>query len=167
MAPHLLQRVGPDDVVQSVCRTFVRRAREGAFHLADTSSLWRLLCAITLTKVRQHVRFHYRQGRDVRRELVRHDNPQEPSDGMEAWQADSDPTPAEAVAFADQMEQLLRDLGEEERCLVQLRLEGYTQEEIAAKIGCSERTVRRLLSRVRSQWKKLLDESLSEGTEGR
>src|SRR5688572_16762629 len=49
----LRRRVGADDVVQSACRTFLRRAQVGEFHLADSESLWRLLCAITLTKVKE------------------------------------------------------------------------------------------------------------------
>src|SRR5438128_353918 len=43
----LRRRVGPEDVVQSACRTFLRRARVGEFQLDDSDGLWRLLCAIT------------------------------------------------------------------------------------------------------------------------
>src|SRR5262249_56106846 len=35
------RRVGPEDVVQSVCRTFLRRARAGEFQLGDTPAPWR------------------------------------------------------------------------------------------------------------------------------
>ena len=66
------------------------------------------------------------------------------------------------VAFADQMEKLLSMLSDEERSLVQLKLDGHKQEEIAEQLGCSERTVRRLLSRVRAHWKKMLEDSLDE-----
>jgi len=58
LGARLQRREGPDDVVQSVCRTFWRRAQKGMFELADSDSLWRLLCAITVTKVRQKARFH-------------------------------------------------------------------------------------------------------------
>jgi len=51
------RRVDPEDVVQSACRTFLRRARGGEFTLADSEGLWRLLCAITLTKVHEQTRF--------------------------------------------------------------------------------------------------------------
>jgi len=56
---------GPEDLVQSACRTFLRRAQIGQFRLADSEELWRLLCAITLTKVREQTRFHMRQKRGL------------------------------------------------------------------------------------------------------
>src|SRR5438045_1207816 len=58
LADALRRRVSPEDVAQSACRTFLRRARVGQFQLSDSESLWRLLCAITLTKVREQTRFH-------------------------------------------------------------------------------------------------------------
>src|SRR4051812_47370036 len=68
LAEGVRRRVGPEDVVQSVCRTFLRRAQIGEFQLPDSESLWRLLCAITLTKVREQTRFHLRQKRGLDRE---------------------------------------------------------------------------------------------------
>ena len=59
------RRLGPEDVVQSVCRTFFRRASLGEFDLPDAISLWRLLCAMTVTKIRMKRRFHTQQQRDV------------------------------------------------------------------------------------------------------
>ena len=164
MAPRLQQRVGPDDVVQSVCRTFVRRTRKGELRLSGSESLWRLLCAITLTKVRQHARFHYRQKRSVRRELAQSEQSPEEATPFAEQLMGNEPTAEEVVAFAEQMEQLLNALDEDERLLVQLRLEGLRQDEIANRMGCSERTVRRLLSRVRSRWKTLLEDSLAAGS---
>ena len=57
----LRRRVGPEDVAQSACRTFLRRARAGEFRLPDSAALWQLLCAITLTKAPEQARFHLRQ----------------------------------------------------------------------------------------------------------
>ena len=70
LTTRLQRRVSPDDVVQSVCRTFLMRARAGRFVLEDPDSLWRLLCAITLTKIRQQARFHGRQKRTAQRERL-------------------------------------------------------------------------------------------------
>ena len=66
----LRRHVGPEDVVQSACRTFLRRTQGGEFQLADSEDLWRLLCAITLTKVREQARFHLRQKRGVDQEVA-------------------------------------------------------------------------------------------------
>src|SRR5947207_2907127 len=62
-------RIEAEDVVLSAFRTFLRRARLGEFKLPDSNSLWRLLCAITLTKVREHLRFHLRQKRGLDRDV--------------------------------------------------------------------------------------------------
>jgi hypothetical protein len=66
LARGLRRRLGPEDVVQSACRTFLRRAEAGEFEITDSDSLWRLLCAIALTKVRQQARFHAQQKRNIR-----------------------------------------------------------------------------------------------------
>lgn len=158
IAPRLQPRMGPEDVVQSACRTFFRRSTSGEITVSDTTSLWRLLCAITLTKVRQHARFHLRQRRSVQRETPQEDaSDREPKEPLPTA---TQPTPQEVAEFAEQLERLIGSLASEEQQLVQLRLEGFTQAEIAAKMQCSERTVRRLLSRVRSQWTQQLDDSL-------
>src|SRR5262249_30472587 len=59
------RRVGPESICQSACRTFLRRAQTGEYELADSEGLWKLLCAITLTKVREKARYHRRQKRSI------------------------------------------------------------------------------------------------------
>jgi RNA polymerase sigma factor (sigma-70 family) len=152
----LRRRVGAEDVVQSACRTFLRRVQEGQFEFSDAESLWRLLCAITLTKVRQQARFHGRQKRAINQE--RH-----PAVDQALSRAghiiSPEPTPAEAIEFADQLEQLLGLLNDEERTAVILKLEQNTNNEVAQQLCCSERTVRRIIGRIQTQWKKNLLES--------
>ena len=65
--------------------------------------------------------------------------------------SDRQPTPAEAAEFADQFQAVLADLNEEERQLVELKLQDYTNEEAARQMACSERTVRRILKRVQQR----------------
>jgi RNA polymerase sigma-70 factor (ECF subfamily) len=143
------RRIGAEDVVQSACRTFLRRAQIGEFELADAEGLWGLLCAITLTKVREQTRFHLRQKRGLDREV--HQAEMSSTDGRRLFdRADNEPTPAEAAEFADQFTQLVAGLDEEERQLVDLKLQQFTNDEIAVQMGCSERTVRRILKRVQS-----------------
>jgi RNA polymerase sigma-70 factor (ECF subfamily) len=148
----LRRRLGAEDVVQSACRTFLRRAQEGEFRLADDDSLWQLMCAITLTKLREHVRFHMRRKRGVDLE-----EPLAPAPAGESGEgpplAASGPTPDEAAEFADQFSHLLEGLDPEERLVVQLRFEEFTNDQIATSLNCSERTVRRLLKRVQNRLK--------------
>jgi RNA polymerase sigma-70 factor, ECF subfamily len=146
----LRRRVGPEDVVQSVCFTFLRRIRSGEFQLGDSASLWRLLSAITLSKVHKQARFHLRLKRGVNQEI-----PRTAGAGPENVSSMQPVAPGpgldEAAAFADQLEQILASLDEEERQLVHLKLQGYTNEEAAHHLGCSERTARRILKRVQSR----------------
>ena len=58
-------------------------------------------------------------------------------------------SPFAAVAFQEQFENLLELFDEEERQLLDLKLQQCTNEEAASKMGCSERTVRRILERVK------------------
>lgn len=150
LAPQVQRRVGPDDVVQSAVRTFLRRAGgDNPFQLDDTEALWNLLCAITLTKVREKVRFHRRLRRGVDREvgLGSSDDSIAPAAGV----ADRGPAPEEAVEFADQFDHLLESLDPEERDLLRLKLDGLTNEQAAEQLGSSERTVRRLVKRLQSR----------------
>ena len=64
---------------------------------------------------------------------------------------DHGPSPEEAAIFADSFEHLLASLTEEERRVVELRLEDHTQDEIARELACSERTVRRMLMRIEAR----------------
>jgi RNA polymerase sigma factor (sigma-70 family) len=134
----------------------LRRARAGQFQLADSEALWRVLCAITLTKVREQIRFHLRHKRGL---------DQETNLGLDATNAgsfdlvDPAPTPEQASAFADQFQRLLTGLTEEQRQLVDLKLQDCTNEEAAERMGCSERTVRRLLKGVQEQLARVFEVS--------
>lgn len=150
------RRVGPEDVVQSACRTFLRRAKGGEFQLEDSEGLWRLLCAITLTKIREQTRYHMRQKRGLDQEV----NLAAPSGQDSAPSFDvaaTGPTPAEATEFADQFQQLLASLDEEERQIVDLKLQELTHKEVAEKLGSSERTVRRVIHRVQAKLNRVFE----------
>src|SRR5436309_3080786 len=118
------RRIGAEDVVQSACRTFLRRAQIGEFELADAEGLWGLLCAITLTKVREQTRFHLRQKRGIDREQPLDSDPQS-SNAVGFQPVAPGPSPEEAAEFADHLQHLLASLDEEERQVVDLRLQEY------------------------------------------
>ncbi len=152
MSPALQRRVGADVIFQSVCRTFFRRAQGGQFSLPDRDSLWRLLCAITLNKVRLHARFHAAQKRGALRDAGEAASP-------EAVNAVTTVTPEEAAEFADELAHLVQSLGETEGRLLTLKMEGYSHADIANELTCTERTVGRLLLQVQSRLKELIDGS--------
>lgn len=152
IATQMGRRFGADDIVQSVCRTFVRRAQGGEFQLDDSESLWRLLCAITLTKVRENARFHLRQKRSLAQETHPSASADEERDVEALMGAVAGPGPGELAEFADTFASILGELDDEERRVIDMKLQQQENDEIAETLGCSERTVRRLLGRLQERF---------------
>jgi DNA-directed RNA polymerase specialized sigma24 family protein len=80
-----------------------------------------------------------------------------PGDAEEAAALDQlvgrEPSPAFAAQVAEEFSRLLDLLGEEElRSIARWKLEGYTNAEIAARLGCRERKVERKLRVIRGLW---------------
>jgi RNA polymerase sigma-70 factor (ECF subfamily) len=129
-------RVDPEDVLQSVYRSFFQRLAAGEFAFDEPHDLWRLLAAITYRKTRNAATHHHRDRRDARREL-----PLEPADGNEPGA-----TPDDLAALNDCLEHLLAGLPDQHREVVLARLRGESVEEIAARVRRSRRTVLRILA---------------------
>lgn len=138
----LSRRVGADDVVQSVFRTFFRRTAAGEFVIDHSGSLWQLLARITLNKVRRQGEYHRAGKRNVASEDSAVDLPTCPDVFAH------DPGPDEAAMLADEIENALNGLKANEAEMFQLALQGYTTPELAARFSCSRWTVRRVLDRI-------------------
>ena len=68
---------------------------------------------------------------------------------------DNEPTPEFAALFAEEFECRLKQLDNESLCRVALlKLEGYTNDEIAEKLGVSRRTIDRKLAGIRAIWRR-------------
>src|SRR5437660_1853163 len=63
------QKEDPEDVVQSVFRSFFHRHAEGRLDLRNWDSLWALLTLITLRKCGHRVEYFLAECRDVHREV--------------------------------------------------------------------------------------------------
>lgn len=144
------QRFDPEDVVQSACRSFFVGAREGRYEVQHGNDLWQLLVVITLQKLRQQVRRNKAAKRAVKREYNFEAGAID-THGLEPELLAREPSPMEAVALIDEVEQALRHLEPQERSVLELRLRGYNLDEIADATQRSERTVRRILERVKEQ----------------
>jgi RNA polymerase sigma-70 factor (ECF subfamily) len=154
-------RVDVEDVVQSAYKSFFAGQGEGRFELADRDSLWGLLAVITVRKC-------YRRRDDLRAECrdagreVSFRTPRGEGGGEESgtwWEAiDREPTPVEAAMLTETVERLLEDLERPEREIVELSLQGHTTPEIAARLGRSRRTVRRVRERVKDYLLRLQHE---------
>ena len=137
LSSRLARHVDPEDVVQSAYRSFFTGARAGRYALRRSGDLWRLLAAITLHKVRRQVERHTAGKRDVGREqpAAAKSEPASPDEMLAR-----EPTPEEAAALVDTLEQAFRGLEPLQRRMVELRLQGCGLDEIAADVGRSERT---------------------------
>jgi RNA polymerase sigma-70 factor (ECF subfamily) len=153
----LRQKIDPEDVMQSVFRSFFVRQAKGEFDLLNWDSLWSLLTVITLRKCGHRVDYFRADCRDVRRESP---NRALPDDSVLSWQAIArEPTPSEAVQLTETLEHVLRDFNEREREIISLSLQGYSPEEIVPQVGRTERTIYRVLERLKRKLRRLQSES--------
>jgi RNA polymerase sigma-70 factor (ECF subfamily) len=151
----LAAKVGPEDVVQSVFRSFLRCQAEERFELGSWDSLRSLLTLLTVRKCRSWHR-HYRAAcRDVRREVALLG---EANEAGPAWEAlTRDPTPQEAALLTEAVQDLLQRLEGRDRPIVELALQGHTAAEISAQLGRPERAVYRVLGRVKQRLQQMPD----------
>jgi RNA polymerase sigma factor (sigma-70 family) len=149
--------VDEEDVALSAFDSFCRHAEQGRFpQLADRDSLWRLLVVMTSRKSAHLLRDEGRQKRGGGVTPV--SGPAGDDDEPVLAQVLSrEPTPEFAAQVTEEYERLLRRLGDRELESVALwRMEGYTVEEIAARLGCVPRSVKRKLQLIRGIWEKEL-----------
>lgn len=138
-------RVDPEDVVQSVFRTFFTRMKNDEFEVSRTDDLFKLLVRITAHKTLRQIAHHRAAKRDPSQETPQSDDAYE----MLLQAVDGEPTPETVVTFMDNLEHFLGQLPEEDRQIVELRLQGHSTEEIAQRLGTYDRKIRRVLERVR------------------
>lgn len=147
-------KVDAEDVVQSVFRSFFACQADRQFHLESWDCLWGLLTTMTLRKCGHRIAYHLAARRDVRREH----NLNVPHDWEQFGRLLArNPGPAEAAALNDLLEQIMLALDEPDREILVLHLQGHTQEDISARVGRAERTVRRTLERIRKRLYRLCD----------
>jgi RNA polymerase sigma factor (sigma-70 family) len=124
-----------------------RRVRdaERPLQLTGRDDLWRLLATRTISRAIDLIRRHRPEespgGADVENLLAR------------------EPTPEDAAEMADECRRLLELLDEPQlRQIALWKVEGYTNEEIAARLDCVPRTIERKVSRIRLLWRQQLEE---------
>jgi DNA-directed RNA polymerase specialized sigma24 family protein len=147
-----------EDVALSAFDSFCRGAEQGRFpRLDDRDNLWRLLVVITERKacdLLQHEHRQKRGGGEVRGESGLADTVDFPEQGGGLEQiASQEPTPEMAAQLADECRRLLELLGDATlRSVAVWKMEGYTNAEIADKLGCVPVTVERKLHLIRDLW---------------
>jgi DNA-directed RNA polymerase specialized sigma24 family protein len=146
----VLRVADEEDVALSAFDSFFRRAERGQFpQLLDRDDLWQLLFVLTVRKAINLVHYQGRRSRGGGRVQSLQD--------LEALGADqilgTEPSPELAAQMTEECQRLLARLGDETlRAVALWKMEGYTNIEIAAKLGCVEQTVERKLRAVRQTW---------------
>jgi DNA-directed RNA polymerase specialized sigma24 family protein len=145
-------------VALSVFDTFCRGLENGRFpRLKDRDDLWRVLVMLTARKALRQVQHERRQKRGKGKVVTEADLPPGPEGEAAALDCiiGREPSPEFAAQVAEECGRLLHMLGDERlRRIARWRMEGHTNREIAAKLGCLERTVERKMARIRDRWEK-------------
>jgi RNA polymerase sigma factor (sigma-70 family) len=148
----LRDRADVELVVLSAGKSFFLRNRRGDFELDDWGELWSVLAMITLRKCANRLRHLRADRRDSAREVAWADGDDDPSQLL-----GPEPSPVEASILTDIVATLYQAMTPDNRPVVEQILMGYTAEEVAARLGCSERTVRRVRQRARRRLERLAD----------
>ncbi|MCA9234742.1 MAG: sigma-70 family RNA polymerase sigma factor [Planctomycetales bacterium] len=146
----LAARFDPEDVVQSVFRTFFRRASEGCYAAPVGEELWQLLLVLALNKIRSLAVYHRAQKRDAGRTVA--------ADAVAEAAGESGD---DAIAYNTMrlvVDELIESLPAPQDEIIRLRIEGHEVADIAATTGRSKRTVERTLQQFRTRLTRLIDE---------
>jgi len=144
-------RLDPEDIVQSVFRTFFRRVLIDYYDVPPGEDLWQLFLVIGLNKIRNVGKFHRAQKRDAFRTV-------HIGTDSEVHGAGATPSSVDWATLKQVIDEMLMGLPETFGAVVQLRIEGYDVGEIAKRLGRAKRSVERILQEFRQQLRVLLDE---------
>src|SRR5262249_28072880 len=147
---------GPEDVALSAFASFCRGVELGRFpRLDDRHDLWQVLVMITARKtidLRQRPAAKKRGGGRVPQTLQLPGGDEE--DAL-AYVVGREPGPELAAEMAENCRRLFGLLPNDQlRMIAQQKMEGFTNEEIAAKIGRSVGAVERKLRLIRQTWEQ-------------
>lgn len=136
------RRFDAEDVMQSVFRTFFRRAREGGYSVPASGELWQLLLVLSLNKICDLAVHHRAQKRDVRIS----------KSTLPGFGENSKDDGGLALSILKMtIDESLDELMPVQREIILDRINGFEVAEIAERVGRSKRTVERSLQRFRQR----------------
>ena len=147
-ASELASRFDPEDIVQSVFRTFFRRAAAGEYAAPEGDELWKLFLVIGLNKVRGTAAHHKAAKRDIRQTA-----------GGDALVVAANGSREEDLHVLEMtIEELLTPLPPTHREIIELRIAGHEVADIAGRTGRAKRSVERILHEFRAGLQGVLNE---------
>jgi DNA-directed RNA polymerase specialized sigma24 family protein len=148
-------RENEQNILQYVFSSFCVGQFEGQAAPSSREELWKLLVRITLRTVVDTTHGHSAARRDVRRERSETDNPQSSASEFPRWMLENVdralPSDEEKDVAIEEIERLLHGLPDDLRSIVLWKLEGFTNAEIAAKIGRTVRSVELKMQLIRTR----------------
>ncbi len=152
LPPYLCQRIDPADLAQSAWASFLRGFGEGRLDLEGRDSLWPLLARFAICKYHHLLEQTHAQKRDAAREV-----PLDRPAGETPWEPlGAEPSPYEEAAAAETAELIAARLGDaRQQQILAMHLGGYRVREIAEEVRLSERTVKRVLQKIRDLYAEI------------
>jgi DNA-directed RNA polymerase specialized sigma24 family protein len=151
-----------EDVALSVFDVLCRGATAGRFdELRTRDDLWRLLVAITAKKVVDQYRYRGRAkrgGGEVRGHSIMGSMDDGQPAGFDQF-AGQEPSPEFLAILHERHQELLSRLRDNTlRQVAQMRMEGFSNQEIGERLEISLRSVERKLRLIREDWASAIDE---------
>jgi DNA-directed RNA polymerase specialized sigma24 family protein len=140
-----------EDVALSAFKSLCLGAARGRFpQLRDRDNLWPLLVVLTVRKAQDLIKYECRRKRGGPG-LSGGPSPGHADHDLEAVLS-REPTPEFSLMVAERCEHLLGLLEPAHQEIARLKLEGYTNQEIAGQLGCGLRTIERRIELIRRIW---------------
>ncbi len=155
LGPQLRQHFDTMDLMQSVHHSILIGLRQQRFQFSSSDKLIALACAILRRKVAKKWRRH-------RRQLTlsnAHRNDSEDLVDLLSSITNHETNPSLIAQFNDQLAKVCGHLGDVERVMLEMRLDGYTSHEIAKRLDLHPVALRVRWTRLR---RKLADFGINE-----
>ena len=160
---HLRRALDEEDVALSAFKSFCLAASKGKFpNLSGRDELWKLLLHIANKKANSYIRHELREkrgGGQVRGESIFTSAADSSSPVGIDHVSGREVSPDLLAQFTDDCRDLLDMLKDDTlKTIALLRMEGYSVDEIAERVGCAKRSVERRLNLIRQTWKESSNE---------
>lgn len=137
-----------EDVALSAFGALCDGLEKGRYlEIENRTDLWKLLAVITTNKAKKRAEHENRLKRGGDHNRVAD------GDAFLDLLCSPDPPPELALSMREECEKKLNSLQEDElKMVVLLKVEGYTNDEIASNMGCTRRSIQRRLALIRDIW---------------
>jgi RNA polymerase sigma factor (sigma-70 family) len=148
--------VDTEEIVQETFLTYFRGIQSGHLTTHESGDQWPLLAAICRRKLLEHLQWHGRIKRDTRGQV--HFSNMEDDSG-DAFQIAHREHTASREFRIGEVHRRARDLlTARQREINDARMDGLSDQELQERFGCTERTIRRAITRFR----QLLEQELQQ-----